>query len=218
MTDITELENQIAALEHRLGNTTGMVATFGDELAGLERNLGMTEAQVHSLSRGFAGGLRRAFDGLIFDGMRLQDALRMVAQTISASLYNMAMQPVQSALGGALAQGVNALMGAVLPFAQGGGLSGGRVMPFARGGVISQATAFPMRGGTIGLMGEAGPEAILPLARGPDGRLGVAASGGDRAVSVTINITTPDVEGFRRSQSQIAAEMGRLLARGRRNS
>jgi phage-related minor tail protein len=75
---------------------------------------------------------------------------------------------------------------------------------------------FPMRGGT-GLMGEAGPEAIMPLARGPDGRLGVMAAGGGRAVSVVMNITTPDVDGFRRSQSQIAAQMNRALARGQRN-
>jgi phage-related minor tail protein len=66
-------------------------------------------------------------------------------------------------------------------------------------------------------MGEAGPEAILPLARGADGRLGVASGGGAGPVHVTMNITTPDVQGFRRSQSQVAAEMGRALARGQRN-
>ena len=38
-----------------------------------------------------------------------------------------------------------------------------------------------------------------------------------RVAPVTINISTPDVAGFRRSQSQIAAEVGRLLARGQRN-
>ena len=74
-----------------------------------------------------------------------------------------------------------------------------------------------MRGGT-GLMGEAGPEAIMPLTRGADGRLGVAAAGsGGRPVSVNITVNTPDVAGFARSQSQIAAQMGRILARGQRN-
>jgi phage-related minor tail protein len=72
-----------------------------------------------------------------------------------------------------------------------------------------------MRGGR-GLMGEAGPEAILPLTRGPDGRLGVQSAGG-RAVNVVMNITTPDVQGFQRSQTQVAAQVTRALARGQRN-
>ena len=59
------------------------------------------------------------------------------------------------------------------PHAKGGGFAQGRVMPFATGGIVSGATLFPMRGGRTGLMGEAGPEAIMPLARGADGRLGL---------------------------------------------
>jgi phage-related minor tail protein len=89
-------------------------------------------------------------------------------------------------------------------------------MPFARGGIVSAPTLFPMRNGR-GLMGEAGPEAIMPLTRGADGRLGVQSAGGGRAVNVTVNVSTPDVQGFQRSQSQIAAQVGRALARGDRN-
>ncbi|MEM7295340.1 MAG: phage tail tape measure protein, partial [Pseudomonadota bacterium] len=73
------------------------------------------------------------------------------------------------------------------------------------------------RGGT-GLMGEAGPEAIMPLTRGADGKLGVRAQGGrGSAVNITMNISTPDVAGFRRSETQIAAQMSRALQRGNRN-
>ncbi len=216
MTTLNDLEAQIAALEARLGQTTGLVAEFDTELAGLSRSLTFTGREVESLSRSFSTGLRRAFDGVVFDGMRMQDALRGIAQTISASVYNTAMRPVQNAFGSLLAQGVAGAMGAIMPFAQGGAFSAGRVMPFARGGVISQATAFPMRGGT-GLMGEAGPEAIMPLSRGPDGQLGVRASGGRQPIQVTVNISTPDVAGFQRSQTQIAAQMARLLAQGNRN-
>jgi lambda family phage tail tape measure protein len=127
------------------------------------------------------------------------------------TVYASAMKPVTDRLGGLLAGAVGGLM----PNATGNAFSQGRVMPFAKGGVVAQATAFPMRGGT-GLMGEAGPEAIMPLARGPDGRLGVR-SGGGGAAQVTINVSTPDVAGFRRSQGQIAAEMSRLMGRGARN-
>ena len=88
-------------------------------------------------------------------------------------------------------------------------------MPFAKGGVVTSPTVFPMRGGT-GLMGEAGPEAIMPLARGPDGQLGVRAGSG-RAVNVTMQVVTPDVAGFQRSQGQIVAQVSRALARGQRN-
>ena len=66
-------------------------------------------------------------------------------------------------------------------------------------------------------MGEAGPEAVLPLSRGPDGALGVRMQGQAAPAQVVINISTPDVEGFRRSQSQIAAQMGRALSAGARN-
>ena len=65
-------------------------------------------------------------------------------------------------------------------FADGGVFTSNGVQPFARGGVVNQPTLFPFAdGGTTrtGLMGEAGPEAIMPLSRGPSGRLGVDASG-----------------------------------------
>ena len=71
-----------------------------------------------------------------------------------------------------------------------------------------------MRGGT-GLMGEAGPEAIMPLARGADGKLGVRGGGG--STNVTVNISTPDIQSFAQSQSQIAAMMQQAISRGSRN-
>jgi phage-related minor tail protein len=72
-----------------------------------------------------------------------------------------------------------------------------------------------MRGG-LGIMGEAGPEAIMPLARGADGKLGVRGAGGG-GQSIVVNVSTPDVQGFQRSQGQIAAQVSRALARGQRN-
>ena len=126
------------------------------------------------------------------------------------------MKPVSNAVGGFLAGGLNSILGKGMPFANGGAFTQGKVMPFASGGVVSSPTQFPMRGGT-GLMGEAGPEAIMPLTRGADGKLGVRSQGGGGAVTVVMNISTPDVAGFQRSQSQIAAQAMRALSRGQRN-
>ncbi|MGL4395571.1 MAG: phage tail tape measure protein, partial [Hyphomicrobium sp.] len=70
--------------------------------------------------------------------------------------------------------------------------------------------------GRTGLMGERGAEAILPLTRGRDGRLGVAADGGGGG-NITINIRTDDAESFRRSEAQVAAMVARAAAYGRRN-
>lgn len=211
------LEAQAAALEQSLGGARAMTAAFDAELMRMRDSMIFTGREVNSLSRSIGSGLRGAFDGLIFDGLKLSDALKSVGQSIVDTIYNIALTPVQNALGGALAGGINSALSGVFAFEKGAGFAQGRVMPFARGGIVSSPTMFAMRGAT-GLMGEAGPEAIMPLARGADGRLGVQGAGGGRAVNVTVNVTTPDVQGFARSQSQIAAQMARALARGERNS
>lgn len=218
MTDFQKIEafqDQVTALDTSLGDAANVAGTFDGELQRMRRALADTGRDMSTLERGFSGGLRRAFDGLAFDGMKLSDALKTVATSMVNTTYQSALRPVTDHFGGLLSKGVSALMGGVLPFAQGGSFAQGRVMPFASGGIVTSPTTFPMRGG-LGLMGEAGPEAIMPLARGPDGKLGVRGGGGG-AVNVVINIQTPDVAGFERSQSQIAAQMSRLLGQGQRN-
>lgn len=89
------------------------------------------------------------------------------------------------------------------------------VFPFASGGVISAPSYFPMSGG-LGLAGEAGPEAIVPLSRGSDGRLGVAMSGGAPS-NITVQIMTPDVASFQRSESYLTGQIARAVLRGQRS-
>lgn len=81
----------------------------------------------------------------------------------------------------------------IKPFAMGGILSeGAKPYPFAKGGIVDSPTLFKFANGgamNTGLMGEAGPEAILPLSRGSDGKLGVSANGsGSGTTNVTVNV------------------------------
>ncbi|RWR10885.1 phage tail tape measure protein [Paenirhodobacter populi] len=210
------LGRQAAELERNLGGAGESAGAFNDELTRMREGMVYTSREVAQLGDRIGRSLGRAFDDVVFDGMKLSDALKQVSQTMADSAYRIAMRPVEQAAGGAMATGINNLLSGMLPFADGSAFSQGRVVPFASGGVVSAPVAFPMRGAT-GLMGEAGPEAIMPLTRGADGRLGVQAQGG-RSVNVTMNISTPDVAGFARSQSQIAAQVNRALSRGQRNA
>jgi len=218
MTEVQSVEalnDEIAALEDSLAGAQSVASTFAGELAQIRTTMADTSRAVSTLSSGIGRGLRGAFDGLIFDGLKASDALRSVGSSLAGSAYSAAINPVTQHFGRLAGAGIEALVGGDA-FAKGGAFSQGRVTPFARGGVVSGPTSFPMRGGT-GLMGEAGPEAILPLSRGPDGSLGVRAQSGSKPVTVVMNVTTPDAGSFRRSQGQIAAQMGRALSRGQRN-
>ncbi|MGJ3263976.1 MAG: phage tail tape measure protein [Salinarimonas sp.] len=175
----------------------------------IERLTRLTERLGASFSATFARG--------VSEGRRFDETLRQMGRSLIDIGLKAALAPLQQTL----SRGVAGLLGGILH----GGLVGGGtfpplppVRPFAKGGVVAAPTWFPMTGG-LGLMGERGAEAILPLARGPDGRLGVhAGAGGGRAPTIVVNITTPDAESFRRSEAQVSAALARAVARGRRAS
>tara|TARA_R110002020_G_scaffold128335_5_gene287619 strand:+ start:9078 stop:11795 length:2718 start_codon:yes stop_codon:yes gene_type:complete len=100
--------------------------------------------------------------------------------------------------------------------ANGGVFVGGNEIAFARGGVVSGATRFGMAGGRTGIMGEAGPEAIMPLRRGRDGKLGVASQGSGTVVNDNRNITIQvrDDQGFRRTMRQLDRDTYKRMNKG----
>ena len=162
--------------------------------------------------KSFGANLTNSFASAIVRGKNLGDVLKGVALSLSQSILKQAFAPVGEGIGGFV---TSALKG--FGFARGGAFQNGGIVPFASGGVISSPMAFPLSGGRMGLAGEAGAEAIMPLRRGPDGRLGVAAHGGGAGPNITINISTPDAESFRRSETQIAAMIARAAQLGQRN-
>ncbi|NEU14067.1 phage tail tape measure protein [Methylobacterium sp. BTF04] len=170
---------------------------------------------LDKLAQKFGQSLSKALTGNVGAGRTLDGVLGSLATKFSNVAIKAALSPVKAGITGLVKGLLNSdATSEATAFATGGVIAGGRVQPFASGGVVAAPTYFPMRGG-LGLVGEAGPEAILPLKRGSDGRLGVAAGGGTGA-TVTVNITTPDIAGFRRSEAQVAASLARAVARGRR--
>ena len=157
-------------------------------------------------SKKVATSLSRAFSDALVNGKSFQQTLSGIATQLSSLALQSATKAATQGLSSLLTQAFSS-------FTSGGG----SVTAFAEGGVVAQPTFFGSGGG-VGLMGERGAEAIMPLARGPDGSLGVAANGGGGApVSVTVNITTPDVQGFQRSEAQVSAALARAVSRGGRS-
>jgi len=96
--------------------------------------------------------------------------------------------------------------GVVEKSAKGNVFAKNNVKPFYRGGVVDKPSIFPMARG-VGLMAEKGPEAIMPLKRGANGKLGVQASGGVGNIVVNVDASGSSVEG----NSQQSAELGKML-------
>jgi phage-related minor tail protein len=169
----------------------------------------------------FVTGAKSAKDALkdFFNELAAQ-ITRAIAEKWIAQAFG------QQGTSGAGTAGGGWLSGLVGLFTGGGGYANGGafengVQKFAYGGVVSQPTNFAMAGGRLGLMGEAGPEAILPLHRGPDGKLGVRMEAANepqvwRPGAVTQNIYLQGRVDSR-TPTQIAQASGREINRSRRN-
>lgn len=144
---------------------------------------------VNDIGDAFGDTLMAVADG----SMKIRDAFQKLMFDIAKMIYQQAIvDPLVDELKSALFQ------------ADGGVHSRGNVVPFANGGVVNGPTLFPMSGGT-GIMGEAGPEAIMPLKRGRDGKLGVA--GGSTTVVQNFNFSANGDESVKRIIAQEAPKI-----------
>lgn len=178
---------------------------FSEELRDELGDVSLELERIGDLADGVSRTMTRAFRGAVIDGRSLKGVLGEVARGFADIALKAALKPVDQLISGA----VEGLFAATNPVLQG-------VKPFARGGVLSAPAYFPLGRG-LGLAGEAGPEAILPLARGSDGRLGVAGGGGG-TVNVTFNVTATDARSFMASEAELSAMLLRAVRRGSRGS
>ena len=188
-----------------------------DGISGYLESIGTLRENISNLSGNVFKGLEDAIVNLTTTGSFnfkqfalsvVEDLTRMVTRMLIIAPI---LQGIQSLLpGGNFLTGTSALKTKIPGFvlnANGNIFAANGVVPFAQGGIVNRPTLFPFAKGT-GLMGEAGPEAIIPLKRGTDGRLGVAGGGGTTNVVVNVDATGSSVQG---DQAQSAA-LGRAVA------
>ncbi|MFC0219239.1 phage tail tape measure protein [Pseudochelatococcus lubricantis] len=205
----------------------GSAGGFAENLTASVEGAREAMLDLEDVAQRFGNTVTGVFSRAVVNGKQFDDVVRTLGTRLTQLALQAALKPLETAvtsgLGSLLDKGVSAGIGSLgtalsgnllTASAAGNVVAGGAVRPFADGGVIAAPTYFPLGRGT-GLMGEKGAEAIMPLTRGPDGKLGVqAAGGGASTVNVTINAS--DVESFRRSEAQVAAALARAVARGRR--
>jgi lambda family phage tail tape measure protein len=203
------LETQNEALQEILDKYPAIGAA-ADAAATLATS-GMSEmiAGTKSAQEVFADFLNTIANAL------MQTAAKMIAQYIAIGIARMFAGIGTS--GGFAPSGPLDAVGSInpdvssffSPNANGNAFGANGIIPFAKGGIVNSPTLFPFAKGT-GLMGEAGPEAIMPLQRGANGKLGVLASGGGGDINVVVNVDASgsSVEG----NEQEGQQLGRVIA------
>jgi len=143
-----------------------------------------------------------AFEDAIVGGGKLSDILKGLEQDIlRIAARKLITEP--------LAKAASGFLGGLLGSANGNAFDGAGLVPFANGGIVNGAMPFKFGGNRLGVMGEAGPEGVLPLKRGRNGKLGVIAQGGGQTI---INQVT--VQGAPGQSRDDAMQQGVLIGRG----
>ena len=165
-------------------------------IAGIEAYKEKVEDVAGSIKTAMGNALQGMEDALVNFVMTGKLAFNDLARSIIADITRII---IQQAI-------MKPLLG-FLGFEDGGVISGGeQVKKYAYGGIINRPSLFPMKNG-MGLAGEAGAEAIMPLQRGRNGKLGVQASGGVGNIVVNVDASGSNVEG---DEAQ-GRELGKMI-------
>jgi len=174
-----------------------------------------TEAENRrtSMIQSFESTIENALMSMVDGSQSVENAFKGMLRNILLEIYKQQVaKPAAEGIGNLLRKGAMAIFGGgqTTPSAYGNIFQNGSVKAFANGGVVNGATFFPMTNGT-GLMGEAGPEAIMPLKRGPNGRLGVEASGGQQVVvNQSFNFAANGDESVKKIIAQAAPQIAQM--------
>ena len=191
----------IKTTETRLRNLANQKAAQEEYIRKLDEEKQRQEDLANSIGSSFETALMSIVDGT----KSVEDAFRTMAIEVIKELYRVLV--VQKM--------VNAAKMA-FGFADGGVIHNGSVVPYASGGVVGGPTYFPMSGGRTGLMGEAGPEAIMPLKRGKGGKLGVEVSGDTKPTVIhqNFNFSANGDESVKRMIAQAAPQIAKMTEKG----
>jgi len=203
-----QIQDWFGAIEDGAEDSNGAIDKLKDKLTELqERNQDVVDA----MSKGFSG----FFNSLVDGTKSIKDAFKDMARSILSQLWDIL---VVQQLVGSFNAGTGA--GSGIAGFIGGLITGGAAptssprpqpRPLADGGIVNGPTLFPMANG-MGLMGEAGPEAVMPLKRGKDGKLGVYGSGGGDTIVInqSFNFSANGDETVKRIIAQAAPSIASL--------
>lgn len=174
-----------AGVEHRIRGNAELQNSI-DKTKELNKETEKTNGLFESIKSTVATGLANAIEGLIDGTKSLSESLSGVLRQV-ASLF--------------LQAGTSSLFGSIFPSANGNVFAQNGIVPYAKGGYIGRPT--------MALMGEAGPEAVLPLRRGANGKLGVESSGtGASNVVVNVDASGSNVQGDQPNAKALGSAIG----------
>jgi len=213
------------------GLTGGELGTKMEELKKSLADLQDPINQVMAGAQAIGEAFSTSFKGLIDGSMSAQEAMagffksianhfldmasQMIAKYIEMQIIGLAQKFLPGMFGGIFgASGPPDFSGSAISVpnqysysANGNVFAQNGIVPYAMGGIVDRPMVFPFAKG-IGLMGEAGPEAIMPLKRGADGRLGVAGGGGGTSVTVNVDASGSSVQGDGPNANQLGRVLG----------
>jgi len=214
-------EQEVFQLQAKLDALKEIAGLTADQKDGNDAETKRQQTFSAGWSKAFNDYKKNAADasqdaGKVFGSVtsKMGDALSTFVTTGKLDFKGLAASIIADLAKIAAEKAIAGLVGAL--FADGGAFSNGTQM-FADGGVVNSPTAFGMSGGRMGVMGEAGPEAIVPLKRGPDGKLGIGSNGSSAAaqpsnVNIVQNISIGSVDSAERQAAILKAMRDQTVA------